>query len=287
MEMTVDRYACLVHVSPAGTTRKVGRKIATVLEGQRYRTSELDLGKADRGEIRRFVDEELAHASLLVMGSPTYADHILYPVGSFLDDLPEANGKPALVYATFGGVSKGVSLVEMTAALHRKGYRVKGAAQVLCVHSMFFRSAHPLMQGHPDESDFKVLEEWMDELSDRLESGDPYALDARSVRPSSPLFRLLISTVVNMRLLGAIIPRYRFCSARCRQCGACQARCPTGRLEYLPAKRGNRRCLYCLECVRVCPSGAFDAPMWMIHPFVRTLQKLMSRWEEQRTKYYL
>ncbi len=285
--MKEGKSACLVYLSPAGTTRKVGRKITALIEGLGYRVSELDLGKADREEIERFKDEDLGRASLLVVGSPVYADHIVYPVESFLNGLPDANGVPALVYVTFGGVSKGVTLEQMTEALQRKGYRVKGAAKVLCVHSLFFQARRPLAQGHPDEGDYAVLEKWISAVAARLEAGDPYRLDPRAVKPASPVLRLLAATVINMRVTGAILPRYRFCSVRCRRCGACQAQCPTGRLAYLPPMRGREDCLFCMECVRVCPAAAFDAPMWMTHSVLRIMQRLTSRWEEQRTKYYL
>jgi ferredoxin len=285
--MMESKSACLVYISPSGTTRKVGRRIAASIESLGYRVRQLDLGKADRREIERFAEEDLGRASLLVVGSPVYADHIVYPVESFLEGLPDANGVPALVYATFGGVSKGITLKQMTEALQRKGYRVKGAAKVLCVHSLFFRARHPLAQGHPDEGDYAVLEKWLNAVADKLEAGDPYELNPRAVKPASPILRLLISTVINMRVTAMILPRYRFCSIRCRRCGACQAQCPTGRLAYLPPMHSRENCLFCMECVRVCPAAAFNAPMWMTHTVLRIMQRLTSRWEEQRTKYYL
>ncbi len=287
METTTEKSACLVYISPAGTTRKVGCRIASSLEEQGYTLSELDLGKAGREEIERFVREDLCRASLLVVRSPTYADHIVYPVGSFLRSLPDVKGMPALVYATFGGVSVGVTFKRMIAALQSKGFRVKGAAKVLCVHSLCFRARRPVAQGHPDEGDFAMLEEWVGTVAARLETDDLYALDPRDVQPTSPVLRLLVSTVFNMRIMGAVMPRYRFVSVRCRRCGACQAQCPTGRLDYLPPRRSRKNCLYCMECVRVCPAAAFDAPMWMIHFFVHILKRLVGRWEEQSTKYYL
>lgn len=274
-------------MSPAGTTRKVSRRISTLLEERGFRICELDLGKVNRAETDRFVEEDLTSAALLMIGSPAYADHILYPVGAFLDGLPGAPGTPALVFSTFGGVSKGVTLVQMTEKLAVKGYLVKGAAKVLCVHSMFFRSERPMSKGHPGDVDWEVLDEWMGKVAGRLSAEDPYRLDSRTLRSSNPILRLLVSTVFNMRVIGALIPMYRFCSARCRRCGACRTQCPTGRLDTLPPLRGRKGCLYCLECVRVCPSAAFDAPMWVVHPFVRVMKRLLARWEEQRTKYYL
>ena len=121
----------------------------------------------------------------------------------------------------------------------------------------------------------------------RLEAGDPYKLDPSDVRPASPILRLLVSTVINMRVTALILPRYRFCSIRCRRCGACQAQCPTGRLAYLPPMHSRENCLFCMECIRVCPGGAFDAPMWAIQGFVLFMRRMITRREDRRTRYYL
>lgn len=281
------KSACLVYISPAGTTRETARRIATMLENRGYTVDELNLAGSGNGEPARFIGEKLSRASLLVVGSPTYASHILYPVERFLDDLPVANGTPALAFSTFGGVSKGVGLVQITEALGRKGYRVKGAAKVLSQHSLFFRARRPLAQGHPDQGDFKVLEEWLEAAAGHLDEDDPCALDPITLRPSHPVPRLLASTVMNMRMFGAVMPKYRFRQERCLDCKACRKRCPVGRLDELPPGKNGERCLYCMECVAVCRSGAFDAPMWMLHPMVRMMRMLSGRWEEQRTKYYL
>lgn len=290
MDTAGGKNACLVYISPAGTTRKVSRFMAAWLERRGYTINELDLGRSgedNRGKIEAFVENELPGASLLVVGSPCYADHVAYPVGRFLESLPRADGVPALAYTTFGGVSKGVTLVQMAGALQKRGYRVKGAAKVLCVHSLFFRARHPLAHGHPGEEDWRLLEKWLGAVEDRLERDDTYRMDPASMRPESPVLRLLAATVFNMRVIGAVMPLYRFCSVRCRRCGACQDLCPTGRLDILPPPRGRKDCLYCLECVRVCPGGAFDAPMWMTHAFVRAMRFIVGRWEDQRTEYYI
>lgn len=287
MKASMEKKACLVYISPAGTTRETVKKIAALLEKQEFIVNELDLARLKNGESDRFIREELPRASLLLVGSPTYASHILYPIERFIENLPETDGTPALAFSTFGGVSKGVALVQLTEALQRKGYRVKGAAKVLCRHSLYFRARRPMAQGHPDEGDFKVLEEWLDAVASRLDKDDPCALDPAFLRPGNPIPRLLASTVMNMSVFGAVMPKYRFRPERCTDCAACRKKCPTGRLDDLPPGKSVGGCLYCMECVAACQSGAFDAPMWLIQPMIRFMQVLSSRWEEQRTKYYL
>ena len=127
--MKESESACLVYVSPAGTTRKVGRKSPPRSRVSGTGCANSTWTRRDRREIDRFVNEDLGRASLLVVGSPVYADHLVYTVESFLGELPDVNGIPALAYVTFGGVSKGITLKQMTEMLQRKGYRVKGAAR--------------------------------------------------------------------------------------------------------------------------------------------------------------
>ncbi len=265
----------------------MSHKLGELLERQGYATSQLDLGKASRGDIESFIRDELSRASLLVVGSPAYAHHALFPVVTFMGMLPDVPGTPALVFSTYGGVSKGVTLVQLAEALQCKGYRVKGAAKVLCVHSLFFRAKRPPAEGHPDESDWELLEEWIGAVAGRLETEERYTLDPASLRPASPVLRFMDASFFNMRLFSLMFPRFRFCSVRCRRCGTCQDRCPTGRLDILPPPRAGKDCLYCLECVRVCPGAAFDAPMWLIQPFILVMKHLVNRWEDPVTEYYL
>lgn len=281
-----EKTAALCYVSPQGTTRKAGRKITSFLKDYGYARREYDLAGSGDDRLREAA-EKTAREDLLIVGSPVYADHILDPVRRFLQYLPGAEEKPALVYATFGEVSKGVSLYEMSRALALKGYSVKGAAKVLCLHSMMFRSERPLGEGHPGTADWKVLEEWIGRVINRIEGDSDDELDVRGMRSRSRLYRLLTRTVFDMRFMGRVAPPISFDPEKCTDCGACKKRCPTGRLDSIPGAPPEGPCLHCYECVRSCPQGAMEAPMYYSYPFIRFFQSSASRREEQATKYYL
>ena len=279
------KSVALCYLSPQGTTGQVGRKIASLLSDHGFITLEYDLSRgAGTGSIRSMA-KQAGEASLLVVGTPVYADHAVYPVVSFMKDLPDGGGKPALAYVTFGGVSAGVAPFRVTDLLRSRGYSVKGVASVLCVHSMMFGNEEPVGGGHPNESDWSVVSEWIDTVADRLEPDDDRELDIDRMRPRSPAVRLLTSTVFDMRFMGKVAPKIRFHRGMCTRCGACAARCPVGRLDNLPEISRNPRCLHCYECVRVCPEGAFDARMWISYPVIRFFSKMAGRGEEQVTRY--
>jgi ferredoxin/flavodoxin len=277
----------LVYVSPQGTARKAGRTIASFLANLGYTITEYDLAGAAR-EAMRSIAAEAGQHDLLLVGSPVYADHPLRPIYWFLEDIPKVNKTPALTYATFGGVSKGIALYEMGRLLAVRGYSVKGAAQVQSVHSMMFRSRNPLGSNHPCVEDWQLLEEWIDLVAPRLKDGDGSELDIESTRRDSRFYFMLTKTVFNMRVMGMMMPPIRFNSAKCADCGACKKRCPSGRLHSIPGRPDKGiGCLHCFECVRVCPEGAMNAPMFLGSPFIRLLQKISKRHEVQATKYYL
>jgi NAD-dependent dihydropyrimidine dehydrogenase PreA subunit len=272
-----------LYLSPSGSTRKVGRKVCSFLEAKGYATLEFDIAKY-RGreeEVLRGIRE----ASLLLVGSPVYADHAAYPITSLLKSIPRGEGKPALAYVTYGEVSSGGSLYQLWKALDGKGYRVLGLAEVLAVHSMMFRDGDPVGKDHPHGGDFELLREWVEELASGLERDDVASIDSSRIRPGK-LDLMLDAVVFNPGFMHHLWPRIRFRPERCDSCGACQKKCPVGRLDDLPRIDDGNRCLYCYQCVRSCPEGAFDAPMRMAHPVIRFFSKASGKRKEHATRSY-
>jgi NAD-dependent dihydropyrimidine dehydrogenase PreA subunit/flavodoxin len=286
LEEPDKKSAALVYLSPQGTTRKAGRMIAALLDDRGYSTSEFDLSRVPRDGMRE-VARKAVSRDLLVIGSPVYSHHPLRPVLRFIESLPVMDGKPALVFATFGGVTKGVALFEMASMLAEKGYRVKGAAQVLAVHSMMFREKNPVGNGHPRDEDRDVLAEWVDRVAERLGPDNAEVVDVETLRRRGAVYRVTARYVMAMGVVGKVLPRVSYHQVECDDCGACKERCPVGRLDVIPEPPRSDDCLKCYECVRVCPQGAMDAPMFYAAPMVRMVSKVEGRHGEQFTKYYV
>ena len=69
-----------------------------------------------------------------------------------------------------GAVTSGLALDEMGKAFADKGYTVLGAAKIVAVHSMMWRSKDPLGGGHPDALDDKMVEDFVDAVHAKLKS---------------------------------------------------------------------------------------------------------------------
>jgi len=272
------------YLSPSGSTRKAGHKICSLLEKKGYATREFDLAWY-RGK-EPDVNDVIRASSLPLVGSPVYANHAAEPVIALLSNIPGGSGKPALAYVTYGGVSKGSSLYELAEMLVKKGYSVLGLAEVLAAHSMMFRDGHPVGIGHPGEDDWETLASWVDELSPLLERGSGGTMDYAATRPPGMLNRMLDATIFTPRFMRHFWPNIRFMPEKCTLCGVCRESCPVGRLDGLPQIDSFAECLYCYQCVRRCPEGAFDASMWITHPAIRLLSKVSRRHGGQATSFY-
>lgn len=272
------------YLSPSGSTRKAGRKICSYLEEAGYETSEFDLARF-RGRERE-LKKGISESSLLLVGSPVYANHAAGPVASLLNSLEQGSGRPALAYVTYGGVSKGSSLYEIAGTLDRKGYRVIGLAEVLAVHSMMFREVRPVGCGHPGAADWETLAAWVRELVPRLDAGGAASMRYEVTRPPRLFERVLDSTVFTPRLMRHFWPSIHFDPEKCTQCGACASSCPNGRLDGLPQIDESTACLYCYQCVRRCPGGALDASMGFTGKAVRMLSRAKEGRDGHATRVY-
>lgn len=273
-----------LYLSPSGSTRKTGREICSFLAAKGYVPQELDLALY-RGREKE-VFREINESSVLVVGCPVYACQVPFPLAPLLKSIPLGKGKPALAFCTYGGVDSGSALYQLWKSLNTKGYRVLGAAEVLSVHSMMFRDNNPVGLGHPNEEDFEVLRCWVDEVAPKLELDGNAGVNGPSLRPGK-LERLIDWALLNPRVLCYVWPTIRFMPEKCDHCGACQKKCPLGRLDDLPRIDKKTRCLYCYQCVRYCREGALHAPMWTIHPAIRLLSKITGIRGEHTTKFYI
>lgn len=272
------------YLSPSGSTRKTGRGICSLLEERGYDTLEFDLARyrGREGEVL----EGVAASSLLLIGSPVYANHAAGPVVELVETLPFGNGKPALAYVTYGGVSKGSSLYQLAGILDARGFRVLGLAEVLAAHSMMFRDPDPIAKGHPNDEDWETLAAWIETLSGKLGEDGGGAVSYADTRPPGKVGRVLDATVFTPGVMRHFWPPIRFYPEKCTSCGACQATCPVGRLDDLPRIDETVRCLFCYQCVRHCPEGAFDAATKLMHPAVRMLSRVSGLREAQATRFY-
>lgn len=242
----------IAHFSLSGTTARVAGWIKDRLAESGHQAALLDLAFPPQSREGLSPSE----ADCLWVLSPVYAMHPAPAVLEFLAGLPEGNGKPAVVLAVYGVVCSGVALPDMGGLLQEHGYRLAGAAKVVAQHSMMWTDSAPLGQGRPNDADRQEVLRLVDRVSG-LAAGDggwqPLALTALEYQPQE------IKDVApqrNVKMLKSIMPPITLDQDLCDECGLCADRCSTQNITLSPQPVFGDDCIFCLNCVRVCPTGA-------------------------------
>lgn len=278
------KSATICYFSPAGSTKKAGYAICDYMETMGFKAEAFNI--SGRAKEKGSLKESIIESSILIVGSPVYAGNAAEPVLSFLKNIPEGEGKTALAYITYGFVSHGIALYQISRALEEKGYEIKGLAKVPSEHSMMFKCKNPIGKGYPRESDLSALGKWVGNALavDGKVKLQPF--DYREALRLSKINILLNSTFFNPSVMRFFWPSISFNHEKCIGCGACSKACPARRLDDVPVINSSCACFYCYECQKKCPENAFTSNIKYIYPLLRALSKLSSLRGKQKTETY-
>ena len=258
------KQAHIVYCSPAGSTAHVARVIADTLREKSITVHLLDLGsKEDRSGFMGRLAKAGADDCLFV-GAPVYRDVAAPPVSAFLAELPAAAQCMAVPFVTWGGATSGIALWQMGGMLEQRGYRLVGAAKVVAVHCMMWKSDAPVGQGHPDAADDQQVRRFVDVLAAASPASLP--LSALDYQPEKDAAEF-------KQKIGApwmIVPK-TIDEEACTQCGTCEAVCPVGAVTLDPGPVFDQTCFDCFSCIRECPEEAITpaAPLEKIATNIR------------------
>ena len=274
----------IVFSSPAGSTRCVAETINKCMRQQNVEAVLLDLGAGDDGSEVLDSIQAAGKQACLFIGSPVYRDVAVPPIVSFIDSLPSLDAAMTVPFVTWGQACSGVALWQMGSALKQKGFNVVGAAKVLAVHSMMWRSSTPAGQGHPNKSDIQKIEKMVQTLLHRFESADftplssgtlDYQLPVRAEKMKNKMDAPWISVPKNVN------------TEKCSQCGICKDVCPAAAVGLNPYPEFNRNCFDCFNCIRLCPEDAIEpaASMDEIEVYIRERVRTIN--EQPYTQIFL
>ena len=254
--MTIAK-AIIVFMSPAGTTRRVARRVFDAAVEKGGEAELIDLARTkDLDRIYAEIAERREEACLFV-GSPVYVSHALPPVMEFIGGLPENTGAAAALFVTWGGATSGVALHEMGEAMIEKGMKLAAAAKITALHSMMWKCEEPLGKGKPDSSDDEMIANMVGDLYAKLESGQDVEIDlSRLAYLPEKLFAEL--TGHNLEKMKPFMPERKIDESLCNQCGVCADVCPTQCVSFQPYPEFGENCVYCYNCVRLCPENAIE-----------------------------
>ncbi|MCF8029585.1 MAG: 4Fe-4S binding protein [Desulfohalobiaceae bacterium] len=261
---------CIVYCSPAGSMRKVSEAVEARLRESGQSVALFDLARTAPRDVPHFFSG-YSGARCLWVGTPVYAQHPVPPVLQFLEHLPEASGQGAAVpFVTWGAVSSGVALPEMTDTLLAKGYSLPGAAKVVAEHSSMWRSESPLGEGRPGEGDLAEVRKLADSVLQKLDSGEWQPLPRRQL-DYQPEWLKERAAAMNIERLKEFHPGYTLEESLCTQCGICEQECPAGAIKLDPYPRRDDSCFLCNNCARFCPEGAMHIDTSSIEKRVREM----------------
>ena len=245
----------ILYISPAGSTRLVAETLHRRLTEHGQDAVLVDLSPKNQAAAEQY---DVADAPCcLWIGSPVYCDHAVPLVTDFIRGLPFVpSGNYAVPFVTWGGVTSGLSLLEMAAQLEEKNFFPLGAAKILAVHSSMWAAPRPLAFGHPDTEDLRQAEQLVDEVICKLAKEEVLPLDVQRLDYLSPTLRADAASK-SLKAAKAAMPPLTVDAKRCQQCGECAAQCPVVAIILEPLPTITDACLLCLQCVRSCPQEAF------------------------------
>lgn len=246
---------CIVYFSPAGSTRLVAETLHRRLTEHGQEVVLIDLRPKNRAVAEQ--DDVADEPCCLWIGSPVYCDHAVPLVTDFIRGLPFASScNYAVPFVTWGGVTSGLSLLEMAMQLQEKNFLPLGAVKILAVHSSMWAAPQPLAFGHPDQKDLRQVEQLVDEVLSKLAREEVLPLDVQRLDYLSPPLRADAASK-SLQAAKAAMPPLTVNAKRCQQCGECAEQCPVAAIILDPLPTITDACLLCLQCVRFCPHEAF------------------------------
>lgn len=269
----------LLFISPGNTTAKVSRALAERMEKNGHSVTLLNIGRPGKRSFAEVDPEIIQSADVIGIGGPVFHLRNLPPLEDFLSEmLPAVNPQTrAFLYVTYGGISSGKALINLSSLLGRYHVPVTGAVKLWAPH--FYKK-----MDYPDQEALAMID------------GFCAGLEKKEYRPIEPhrlrsLFSYQTPKVKIAYHLAEIVGESRklpitFDADLCNGCQRCVTECPAGalRMDGIPV-RDTKKCLYCYHCAVVCPSQAVICPTEKVAEMVKTNVKLLG-WEKPRNEVF-
>jgi ferredoxin/multimeric flavodoxin WrbA len=284
MKSKIQKVA-IVFFSPQENTRMVAEWFRDIFQEKGIDARTRDITGLNRNGISEAEIGFLERMDLLLVGSPVYSWHIASPVGWFVSRLPRVHNKLAVPFVTYGGVNSGAALAELARSLNKHGYLIAGAGKFLGKHSLMFGGKRPLGRNHPGAGEKELAKKLVNRIiSESLEeNGFADSISWQTLNNKRALVRML-SGKVNMKSLGPMMPKISVHPEKCTKCRVCLKACPVKVISIDPKPRILPGCIYCFNCVRLCPEEVFKASMAGLGIGIRGLAVM--NWERPQSQIW-
>lgn len=248
----------VMYFSPTGTTKKVtdslSKRICKKLN-EETQVKYIDFTPP----IIREKSIAFGKKELLIIGVPVYAGRVPNILLKYLNTLTGSDtiAMPLVVY---GNRNYDDALLELKNILEANGFIPIAAAAFIGEHSF----SDSLAKNRPDEKDLKIVEQFADQILERLYNlPNAKKISVSGQQPLRPYYK---PTDINGNFFDfrKITPKT---SSNCIDCKACVDLCPMGSINREDVSTLNGICIKCCACIKSCPTQAkyFDDSNYIKH----------------------
>lgn len=247
-----------VYFSPTQRTKRVTERIASRLG---ISSESVDLTDA----VKRRPDYSFTENEAVVVGVPVYGGRVPSTAAERLKKL-HGRQTPAVLVVTYGNRAYEDALAELGDILTEQGFRPAAAAAVVTEHSI----VHKIAEGRPDKADLQKLDRFADEVREKLRTcASNYQLPEFSVKGNKP-YRPYHVMPLKLKV-----------GSSCNGCGTCIRKCPVQAISRTdPRVTDEQRCIACMRCADVCPTGSRKLGTLMQLAITQKLKKICAERKE-------
>lgn len=215
--------------SPTGGTQKVADILIHALGAE---STFIDLCDP------AFAGATLNAEDVVIIAIPSYAGRVPCTATERMVKI-QGNGAKAILVCVYGNRAYDNTLAEMKDQAEKAGFLPIAAMAALAEHSMVRQVA----AGRPDAMDVATLEAMATKIKSKLDSGDCTPVRVPGTIPDKPIGNFG----------GKMAPK---ATEDCAHCGICAEKCPTQAINTETMEADKGKCIGCMRCIAVCPSGA-------------------------------
>ncbi len=257
----------IIVFSQTGNTRRVAEEIRRGILSETDDCQLLELKEVD--------PFGLAEYDLVGFGCPVFYYQEPAHVMEWIKQLPDLEGKKWFVFCTHGAIM-GITLESLSDKLQEKGIRIVGCHDTYASATLPFYPYPMLTAGHPDKTELEEARIFGNLIARRIcDRGKDGQLNPvpppdvpREWRENAERF--------TTEFLQKIFPALSVNTSLCSRCYECQTNCPVDGIDINgEPPQIQDPCIYCWNCVNICPEAAVEAD-WSTQ--ARLAPKLLERY---------